>query len=99
MCCSEFAADATPKQTGEVAANWRTMETIETSVGLDRAFESGTENTHYGGRCVRCRSSRNVQPHHVVGLRDGGDNHPAGGLPLCGRRHGKLEAARRRQMD
>ncbi len=48
-----------------------------------------------GGVCARCGSTRNVSAHHITGLRDAGANDPSNGVPLCSRRHAKVETARR----
>jgi predicted restriction endonuclease len=45
-----------------------------------------------GWRCALCGSTPNVQAHHVRGLRVGGSNDPANGIPLCARCHAKVEA-------
>lgn len=48
-----------------------------------------------GGRCYLCGSTRIVEAHHVIGLREGGSNEgEANGLPLCKRCHAKLERQR-----
>lgn len=44
------------------------------------------------GDGARCTATIGVQAHHVVGLRDGGANAPAGnGIAYCRRHHNMME--------